>query len=288
MQPSTFSIVAHDAASGEWGVGVASKFLAVGAVVPWAQAGAGALATQARANLSYAPAGLALLAEGRGADDVIERLVSADDGRQHRQLGVVDARGRAAAWTGTECLPWAGHRVGRGYCCQGNILAGETVVATMAEAFEHARGPLPERLVSALAAGQAQGGDRRGQQSAALYVAKAGGSYGGALDRYIDLRVDDHPTPLAELGRLLGLHRLYFGATDGAGLVRLSGAVVTLIQQVLARTGHYGGPMDGIYGAATRDAFRRWCSIENFEERWREDDQVDREILEYMRTRHGS
>jgi uncharacterized Ntn-hydrolase superfamily protein len=288
MRPSTFSIVAHDPAAGEWGVGVASKFLAVGAVVPWAQAGAGALATQARANLSYAPAGLALLAGGHAADVVVERVVSADDGRQHRQLGVVDAQGRAAAWSGTECLPWAGHRVGRGYCCQGNILAGEAVVVAMAEAFERAQGPLPERLVGALAAGQAQGGDRRGQQSAALYVVKAGGSYGGYLDRYIDLRVDDHLTPIDQLGRLLALHRLYFGTTDGAALVRLSGAVVALIQEVLTKTGYYAGPIDGTYGTVTRDAFRRWCSVENFEERWREDDHVDREILAYMRARHGS
>jgi len=224
MRPSTFSIVAHDQATAEWGVGVASKFLAVGAVVPWAQAGAGALATQAWANLSYAPQGLALLAGGRTAVEVVGHLTSADEGRQHRQLGVVDAQGRSAAWTGGECFPWAGHRAGPGFTCQGNILAGEDVVRAMAGSFERSSGPLPERLVAALAAGQAHGGDSRGQQSAALYVVKTKGSYGGYLDRYVDLRVDDHQSPIGELTKLLELHRLYFGAT--ANLIRMSDNVM--------------------------------------------------------------
>jgi uncharacterized Ntn-hydrolase superfamily protein len=287
MQPSTFSIVAADLATGECGVGVASKFLAVGAVVPWARAGAGALATQARANLSYGPSGLSLLDDGEAAEDVVRRLTNGDDGREHRQLGVVDALGRAAAWTGGECFAWAGHRVGRGFTCQGNILAGETVVVAMAEAFERSTGPLPERLLGALAAGQAQGGDSRGQQSAALYVVKEKGSYGGYLDRYVDLRVDDHPTPIDELRKLLELHRLYFGATASANLTRVAGNVAKMVQEVLTRTGLYAGPVDGSYGPMTKEAFRRWCSVENFEERWRDDDLVDREILSYMRRRYG-
>ena len=286
MRPSTFSIVAHDSTTGELGVGVASKFLAVGAVVPWARAGIGAIATQAHANLSLGPGGLELLAQGVSAEDVVARLTAADAGRQHRQLGVVDARGRAASWTGGECLPWAGHRTGPGYACQGNILAGDGVVRSMAETFERAAGALPERLVAALTAGQAQGGDRRGQQSAALYVVKERGSYGGYLDRYIDLRVDDHATPIDELRKLLELHRLYFGVTVAARLVP-AGDVATLLQDVLASAGLYRGPIDGVYGPATRDAFRRWCSVENFEERWREDELVDGEIVSFMRAQRA-
>ncbi|MDR7522615.1 MAG: DUF1028 domain-containing protein [Armatimonadota bacterium] len=288
MRPSTFSIVARDPATGEVGVAVASKFLAVGAVVPWARAGVGAIATQAWANLSFGPDGLALLGQGLPAPEVLRRLTEGDEGRDHRQVGVVDAAGRAAAWTGRECMPWAGHNSGDGYTCQGNILVGEAVIRTMAEAFEDTAGPLPERLVAALAAGQAAGGDSRGQQSAALYVAREKGSYGGTLDRYIDLRVDDHPTPVDELRRLLDLHRLYFGPTNAANLTRLAGNVARMVQQMLAKAGFYQGPIDGVYGPQTRDAFRRWCGVENFEERWREDDLVDREVLAYMRRRYGS
>jgi uncharacterized Ntn-hydrolase superfamily protein len=284
VRPSTFSIVARDPATGEFGVGVASKFLAVGAVVPWARAGVGAIATQALANLSFGPGGLEMLTQGISAEDAVGRLTASDADRTHRQLGIVDARGRASSWTGGECLPWAGHCTGPGYACQGNILAGETVVRAMAESFERTAGALPERLVAAVAAGQAQGGDSRGQQSAALYVVKDRGSYGGYLDRYIDLRVDDHATPIDELRKLLELHRLYFGATDAARLVP-AGDVATLVQDVLAGAGFYHGPIDGVYGPATRDAFRRWCSVENFEARWREDELVDGEIVSYMRAR---
>jgi len=234
---STSSIVARDASTGELGVAVASKFLAVGAVVPWARAGVGAIATQAWANLSYGPGGLALLEGGLAAADVVARLTAADEGRENRQLGVVDAAGRSASWTGRECMPWAGHLTGDGYACQGNILTGEAVVSAMARTFEGIAGPLPERLLSTLVAGQAEGGDSRGQQSAALYVAKEKGSYGGYLDRYIDLRVDDYATPIDELRRLLELHRLYFGATAAANLTRLAGSVTKTLQEMLAVAG---------------------------------------------------
>ncbi|HEV8355108.1 MAG TPA: DUF1028 domain-containing protein [bacterium] len=283
----TFSIVAVDLGTGEVGVAVASKFLAVGAVVPWARAGAGGVATQAWANLSYGPDGLDLLAEGRPAGDVVKTLTARDEKREHRQLGVVDYAGRAAAWTGSECYTWAGHRQGASYTCQGNILASETVVAAMSESFEQASGLLPERLLAALDAGQSAGGDRRGQQSAALYVAKEKGSYGGYLDRAIDLRVDDHPTPIGELHKLLDLHRLYFGETVPGNLIRLQGAVVAEVQDMLRRAGFLGDPPSGAYDAPTRSALRSFCSVENFEERWREDDFVDREILHFMRKRFG-
>ena len=288
MQPSTFSIVALDAATGELGIGVASKFLAVGAAVPWARTGAGVLATQAWANLSYGPAGLDLLEQGVPAEEVVRRLTEGDEDREHRQLGVVDRQGNAAAWTGKDCFNWAGHRMGKGYTCQGNILTGAAVVDAMAEAFERAGGPLPERLLAALESGQAAGGDSRGQQSAALYVAKEKGSYGGFIDRYVDLRVDDHPTPILELRKLLEMHRLYFGATEPANLTRVAGNVAKEVQGILARLGYYAGEITGVYDLKTKEAFRTFCSVENFEERWRDDHFADREILNFMRQRYGA
>lgn len=287
-RPSTFSIVALDSATGELGVGVASKFLAVGAAVPWAKTGAGAIATQAWANLSYGPDGLALLEHGIPAEEVVRRLTEPDGDREHRQLGVVDGRGNAAAWTGKDCFTWAGHRIGRGYTCQGNILTGPDVVDAMAETFERTPGLLPERLLAALESGQARGGDSRGQQSAALYVVKAKGSYGGFIDRYVDLRVDDHAEPITELRKLLEMHRLYFGATEPANLTRLAGNVATELQHLLKKLGYYAGEITGVYDLATKEAFRRFCSVENFEERWRDDHFADREILNFMRKRYGT
>lgn len=287
VRPSTFSIVALDPQTGELGVAVASKFLAVGAVVPWARAGVGAIATQALANLSYGPDGLALLEQGRPAEEIVRRLTWADDQREHRQLGVVDRDGNAAAWTGQECLHWAGHRAATNYTCQGNILTGASVVDAMAETFERTAGPLPERLVAALEAGQATGGDSRGQQSAAIYVVKEKGSYGGWIDRYIDLRVDDHPAPIVELRKLLAMHRLYFGATEPPNLTRLIGDVAKEMQSILTRLGFYDGPIHGVYDLKTKEAFRKFCSVENFEERWREDHFADSEILNFMHQRYG-
>jgi len=287
-RPSTFSIVALDNSTGELGIGVASKFLAVGAAVPWARSGAGALATQAWANLSYGPTGLALLEQGVPAEEAVRRLTEPDEDREHRQLGIVDRQGTAAAWTGNDCFKWAGHRIGKGYTCQGNILTGRAVVDAMAETFERTNGPLPERLLAALESGQAEGGDNRGQQSAALYVAKEKGSYGGFIDRYVDLRIDDHPTPIVELRNLLEMHRLYFGATEPANLTRLAGNVAKEAQRILARLGYYAGEITGVYDLTTKEAFRRFCSVENFEERWRDDHFADREILNFMRKRYGA
>ncbi len=284
----TFSIVAIDRGTGEVGVAVASKFLAVGAVVSWARAGVGAIATQAQANVGYGPNGLTLLAEGKPAEEVVRLLTDADSDREHRQLGIVDRDGNAAAWTGKQCFNWAGHRTGAGYTCQGNILTGASVVQAMADAFERASGALPERLVAALEAGQAEGGDSRGQQSAAIYVAKEEGSYGKWIDRYIDLRVDDHPAPIVELRKLLAMHRLYFGATEPANLTRLVGDVAKEVQGILTRLGFYHGEIHGMYDLKTKEAFRKFCSVENFEERWREDHFADREILEFMRRRYGT
>lgn len=210
MASGTFSIIAREEESGALGIGVASRFLAVGVGVPWARAGVGAIATQALANTSYGPRGLDLLEDGRPAEEVVRRLTEGDPERSQRQVGVVDAEGRAAAHTGEACFAWAGHRAGEGYACQGNLLAGEAVVREMERAFVGSAEPLPLRLLASLEAGEIAGGDRRGRQSAALVVVRENGGYGGLDDRYVDLRVDDHPDPLPELRRLYNLWEATF------------------------------------------------------------------------------
>ena len=204
---ATFSIVGFDPSTGDLGVAVQSKFFAVGAVVPWARAGVGAVATQSFANTAFGPDGLELLAGGDSAADALEQLIAEDDGKAQRQLGIVDAQGRAATFTGDACLPWAGGRAGEHFAAQGNILAGPGVVDAMASTFESTSGDLGERLLAALAAGQAAGGDARGRQSAALVVVREGGGYGGFNDRYVDLRVDDNVAPIRELRRLFHMRR---------------------------------------------------------------------------------
>lgn len=201
----TFSIVAHDPEKKEWGIGVASKFLAVGAVVPWAKANVGAVATQSFANTTYGPRGLELLAEGKSAEEVIKLLTDGDEQKARRQVGIVDAQGNAATFTGEKCMAWAGGKTGKHYACQGNILAGEAVVNDMAKAFEEAKGPLAWRIVAALEAADKAGGDKRGRQSAALYVVREKGGYARFNDRAVDFRVDDHEKPIAELARILAL-----------------------------------------------------------------------------------
>lgn len=284
---STFSIVAYDSRKEEWGVAVQSKFLAAAAVVSWAQAKAGAVATQAWANTSYGPQGLRLLEEGLSAEEVVKRLIEADEGREHRQVGVVDSQGQAFVFTGSECLPWAGHIVGEGYTCQGNILVGEETVKAMAKAFEGTGGELADRLVASLLAGQEVGGDSRGQQSAGLLVVREKGGYGGFSDRVVDLRVDDHPTPILELKRLLGLHKLYFGETDPEKLVKIEGPLARELQEIVKRAGQYDGPLSGVYDEATQEALQRLVGIENLEERWREDEYIDGIVLEFLREKFG-
>ncbi len=209
---ATFSIVACDLETGELGIAVQSRVPAVGAVVPWARAGVGAVATQALANPSYGPEGLDLLATGLAPEEVVKRLTEKDADRERRQVGIVDATGRAATYSGKQCLEWAGGIVGERFCVQGNILAGEPVVKEMARAFAEAEGDLGERLIAALEAGQAAGGDRRGMQSAALLIVRERGGYGGFNDRYRDIRVDDHPEPIRELARVYRVHKGVFAA----------------------------------------------------------------------------
>jgi uncharacterized Ntn-hydrolase superfamily protein len=202
---STFSIVAYDPVRKEWGIAVASKYLAVGSAVPWARAGTGAIATQALVNTTYGRRGLELLAEGRSATEVVGTLTAADSGRAVRQLGVLDRDGNSATFTGSKCNAWAGGKTGKYMACQGNILTGPEVVDAMAKAFEDSKGPLAWRLMAALEAGEKAGGDSRGRQSAAILVVRDGAGPNGFDDRAIDLRVDDHEEPITELARILAL-----------------------------------------------------------------------------------
>jgi uncharacterized Ntn-hydrolase superfamily protein len=288
VHPSTFSIVALDRENGDLGVAVQSKFLAVGAVVPWAQAGVGAVATQAWGNTAFGPEGLRLMGAGMSAVDALEQMLATDTDAGHRQVGMVDAGGRAATFTGAECSAWAGGRTGDAYACQGNILVGAATVDAMAKAFEDTQGGLWDRLVAALAAGQRAGGDRRGQQSAALLVVRDRGGYGGRNDRFIDLRVDDHPHPIVELERLLGLHKLYLFPSSGADLQPLTPATVTELQRMAAGAGCYAGALDGALSEATWAGLRSLVGIENLEERWRTDGMVDRVVLDFLRTRYSA
>jgi len=279
----TYSIVARDLQKGEWGVAVQSKFLAVGAVVPWAKAGVGAIATQAWANTSYGACGLELLASGLSARETLDRLIQGDIGHADRQVGIVDADGAPFTFTGTGCFPWAGGVIGEHYACQGNILVGEETVLAMAHTFEASEGLLCDRLLAALSAGQAAGGDSRGQQSAALLVVKQKGGYGGFNDRFIDLRVDDHISPINELKRLLELHKLYLFPPDPAAILMIDRILALELQELLSNSGDYRGEISGIYDDVTRNAFRQFSGRENLEERWFEDARVDRVMLEFMR-----
>lgn len=281
----TFSVVAWDpsAPSGpDWGVAVASKFLAAGAVVPWARAGAGALATQAYANLDYGPAGLERLGAGEDAASVVAALTEGDDGRADRQLGMVDRAGRAASYTGDACLEWAGGVVGDGFACQGNILTGPDVVEQMAESFRATEADLVGRLVAALQAGDEAGGDRRGRQSAALLVVREGGGYLGSSDVAVDLRVDDHTDPVTELDRVLGVHRVLFPRPEELDWVEVDDALAAELRERLDAAGRRPGPGSG-YDAGLRSALSEWMGIENLELRWSEEAAIDRTVLKLLR-----
>ncbi len=281
----TFSIVAYDPATGSWGVAVQSRFVAVGAVVPWAEVGVGAVATQAAANPRYGPEGLALLRTGVGAAEAVRRLTEADPGRDERQLGVVDAKGSAAAYTGKKCMDWAGHEVGDGFACQGNILFGPAVVRAMARAYESTSGDVLDRLLSALAAGQREGGDRRGMQSAALLVVKKAAGYGES-DRWVDLRVDDHPSPIEELKRLFKVYDLtMLSREDPATLLPIDGEVARALQHDLAVLGYYSGRFTGSWDEASRTAFARFVGEHNFENKQRDDGKVWPSVVDYLRER---
>ena len=278
MAPSTYSIVACELDRGEWGIAVQSKFLAVGSLVAWAEADVGAVATQALANVRFGPAGLALLRQGYSAEEAVAHLVGADDARADRQLGVVDSRGGAASYTGSACFEWAGGRTGAGYAAQGNILVSEATVVALAHTFETTAGrPLAERLVECLDAGQRAGGDRRGQQSAAVYVVKKGGGYGGTTDILVDLRVDDHPAPIDELRRLYGLHELLFGKTPEEEWLDVDSELERELRRRLRGLGYEQ--------ANLADAFAAWAGAENLEERVNGIERIDPVVLAELRKR---
>ncbi|PJF41810.1 MAG: fimbrial assembly protein FimA [Phototrophicales bacterium] len=288
---NTFSIVGYDPVEQAWGVAVASKFLAAAAVVSWARAGAGAVATQAFAKMSFGPDGLDLMESGMSAQQALENLLADDPKAAHRQVGLIDANGNATAHTGAECFAWAGHKIGEYYTCQGNILTGEETLDAMANAFETTKGPLADRLLAALLAGDDVGGDKRGKQSAGILVVKADASYGGDTDRLMDLRVDDDPEPVKRLAALVKMHYLFFGTPKPEDLLDIDRHIATELQQILMRTGHYQGPISGEWDTASKEAFWAFCGVENLEERWsldQEPDKIDRVTLDYIRERFSA
>lgn len=278
----TFSIVATDGTA--WGVAVASKFLAVGAAVPAANAGVGAIATQSYANLSYRPDGLRLLRDGKSAQETLDALTAADEQREQRQAGIVDGERRAATFTGSGCHEWAGGVTGDGYAIQGNILTGPEVVADMQQAWlaSDPSAPLARRLLAALVAGDAAGGDKRGRQSAALLVVQADGGYGGGSDVHVDLRVDDAERPIPELARLLDLHDVFFGAADETSLLDVTEDVAAEVRGLLSAVGHPPGGEDAV---ALRAALWDWAGIENLEERIVEASKIDPVVLRILREK---
>jgi uncharacterized Ntn-hydrolase superfamily protein len=267
---ATYSICACDLGAGQWGVATQSKFLGVGSIVPWAAPHVGAIATQSYANPRYGPDGLALLEEGLSAEEVVERLTAVDEDRELRQLGVVDGQGRAATFTGSGCHAWAGGRTGAAYAAQGNILVSGETVDAIASTFEATAGtPLVERLLDALDAGEAAGGDSRGRQSAAILVVQQDAGYAGLSDTLVDLRVDDHPDPLVELRRIFGLHELYFGSTPRDAWIPVDDELRAELDDRLRRAGH--------------PTLESWAGVENLEERVDGESEIDPVVLDRLR-----
>lgn len=278
----TFSIVACDLEEKTWGVAVASKFPAVGAVVPWAQAETGAVATQSFANTSFGPRGLALMGTGLSAQETLDRLLEDDPDKELRQVGLVDANGGSATFSGNGCFEWAGGVAKKGYAIQGNILAGKEVISAMEKTFVKTKGDLPTRLHVALLAGDRAGGDKRGRQSAAIYVVKPKGGYGGYLDRWLDYRVDDHEDPVPRLGELIEMHHLYFEKSPESERVQVRGEALDQIAKILAQQGYLKD------GKGFRDAFKEFIGNENFEERADPEARwIDGPVLKYLIKKFG-
>ena len=274
---ATYSIVACDLEAQQWGVAVQSKFLSVGSVVPWAEPEVGAVATQAYANPRYGPNGLQLLREGLSAPEVVERLTKEDEGRDHRQLGVVDSKGISATYTGQECMDWAGGRTGANYAAQGNILVNPETVDALAETFESSSGrPLAGRLIDCLAAAQEAGGDSRGQQSSALLVVERDGGYARMSDVVVELRVEDHERPIEELRRIYKLHDEIFGKTPRRLWLDVDDELARELRERLARLGYEG---------ELEESLTRWTGKENLEDRVDGLEQIDPVVLEALRSR---
>jgi uncharacterized Ntn-hydrolase superfamily protein len=282
-RPSTFSVVARDHSNGDFGVIVQSKFPAVGSVVPWAKAEIGAIATQAWANVSYGPRGLELLTSGKTASETLRILLKDDTGAQHRQVGIVDGKGDAVVHTGSECMDWAGHYIGDGFTCQGNILAGEDVVSNMATAYEKTEGDLIDKLFAALNAGQAAGGDRRGMQSAAILVVRKEGGYEGGNDRYVDVRVDEHPSPIKELERIFKIYDMtLLSREDPSNLRRIEGDLSIKIQQALVSLGYLDAVNTDAFSDTAKTALIEWTNTNNFENKARDDGTIWQSVVDYL------
>lgn len=301
---STFSIVAIDPGNGDVGVAVQSKFPNVRAIVPWADAGVGAVATQSLVNVSYGPKGLALMRNGATAEEALRILIENDSAKQSRQAGIVDAKGNSASWTGTECFDWAGGVTGetwggkgvviagKGFAAQGNILVGKATVEAIAKTFQTTTGSLADRLVAAIVAGGKAGGDRRGEESAALLVKRAGAGYDGTTDDYIDISVYDNPKPLLELQRLYNLHKLYFFRSDPNNLVPIDESICKELQTILSNKAYkgqqfYSGPVNGVFDDATHKALNDFMGWENYDVRIRQDNKIDTEVLQDIRKNYS-
>jgi len=295
---ATFSIVAYDSVTGELGIAVQSKFPNVRPIVPWAEADIGAIATQALANTSYGQKGLALLRNGASAEETLRILIENDSLRDERQVGIVDAKGNAASWTGRNTFDWAGGNAGgmwggkgeivtgRIFAAQGNILVGKETIEAMVRTFSETKGTLADRLVAALVAGGKAGGDRRGEESAALLVVKKGAGYGG-LDNYIDISVYDHPHPLEELERLYKLHKLYFFQSEPQNLIKITPKICLELQQIMKDRGFYRGDLNGVFDASTKKSLQDFMYWENYDVRVRSDDLIDSEVLTDIRRHYA-
>ncbi|UOQ43272.1 DUF1028 domain-containing protein [Halobacillus salinarum] len=283
---ATFSIVGFDPHTEELGVAVQSKFLGVGSVVPWAKAGVGAIATQAFANPAFGPEGLTLLEKGLSAEDTLNELLKKDDQSEHRQVGIMDAQGNGATYTGKECFEWAGGVTGQNYVAQGNILVNQATVTEMGTAFEKNHGSLAERLLASLKAAQKAGGDSRGKQSAALYVVKEAGGYGGLSDVMVDLRVDDHPEPIEELERLYRLHQMYFGAVKSENIKQIEGNLKSDTASHLFRLGYLQSELASLEDIL--DAFQNYIYTENFEDREQKRGYLDLEVFDFLKQQASS
>jgi uncharacterized Ntn-hydrolase superfamily protein len=290
MYLNTFSIVAYSPDEKAWGVAVASKFLAAAALVSWAKADVGAVATQAFVNVRFGSDGLALLESGKSATETLVALLKEDTHPDRRQVALVDANGNVAAHTGKGCTDYAGHKLGTHFSAQGNILTGADVLDAMAEAYISGTGELADRLVAALRAGESAGGDKRGKQSAGVMVVKPNGGYGGNNDHYLDLRVDDDEQPVRKLRQLLETHHLYFGMSKPEDQLPISEDIARELQKMMVNQGYMGGAVDGKWDTVAKQAFWVMVGNENLEERWSPDnkpDQIDRVALEYLRKRFG-
>ena len=285
---ATFSIVARDPANGDLGVAVQSKFPNVRVAVPYAKAGVGAVATQSFSNSDFGTKGLELLELGATPQEVMTIVSRDDPDLQDRQVGIVDAKGRSATFTGKKCFDWAGGRTGPDYSIQGNILVSEATVDAMEKAFLGTKGPLADRLLAAIKAGAEAGGDRRGRQSAALVVVRKGASYDAKSDRYIDISVYDAKDPIAEIFRLYDLQKIHFERSDPKDVVPIAGSDAVYLQKLLAKKGFFKGESDGAWDEASTKALAEYMGWENYDVRIRQDGKIDRKILDLIKAKEGA